>query len=140
MVLELVEKHSSQMDISVTSSGGSVWHDVLNQKWLIEFVGIWTISKVKSYIIGILLTITGNCDYNRAWHIHWLCRDNDVSFSSRLWIIYLLTKANLLVAHVWMAQRFTNNADTIDLVHWTVWWNNLFDVWVIIIIESDIRN
>jgi hypothetical protein len=46
VVLELVEKHTREVDISVTTSGGFVWHDVLNQDWLEELVGVWTISEM----------------------------------------------------------------------------------------------
>lgn len=64
MVLELVEKHTSEMDVCVTTGRGNVWKDILDQEWLIELVSVWTISEMKSDIIRELLTITRESDYN----------------------------------------------------------------------------
>lgn len=64
MVLELVEKHTSEMDVGVTTGRGNVWKDILDQEWLIELVSVWTISEMKSDIIRELLTITRESDYN----------------------------------------------------------------------------
>jgi hypothetical protein len=64
VVLELVEKHTSEMDVGVTTGRGNVWQNVLDQEWLIELISVWTISEVKSDIIRVLLTITRKSDYN----------------------------------------------------------------------------
>jgi hypothetical protein len=81
MVLELVEKHTSEMDVGVTTSSSHIWQDVLDQEWLVELVSVWTISEVKSDIIRVLLPITRKSDYHRAWHIHWLSLYNNIGVS-----------------------------------------------------------
>jgi hypothetical protein len=40
VVLELIVKHTSQMDVGVASSRGEVGQDVFNQEWLEELVGV----------------------------------------------------------------------------------------------------
>jgi hypothetical protein len=51
VIFELIEKHTSHMDIGVTTSRGDIWHNVLNQEWLVELVCVGAISEVKSYVI-----------------------------------------------------------------------------------------
>jgi hypothetical protein len=51
VILELVEKHTSQMDVSVTTGRGNIWHNVLDQEWLIELISVGAISEVKSDVI-----------------------------------------------------------------------------------------
>lgn len=102
MVLELVEKHTSQVDIGVTSSLGTVWQNIFNNNWLEEFVSIWCISKVKSNIIRVLLSITWHGNNYGAWNWDWLCLDDNICISCWLYIIYYLSKLHLFVAHVWM--------------------------------------
>ena len=40
MVLELVIKHASKMNVCVTTSRGKIREDVFNKEWLEELVGI----------------------------------------------------------------------------------------------------
>jgi hypothetical protein len=140
MVFELVKKHTGQMNIGVTTSRGNIWHDILNQEWLIVLVSVRAISEMKSNIIRVLLTVTRNSDDNGAWYIDWLSLYNHSSISCWLRIIDLLTEADLLVAHIWMTQRFTYDANSVCFVHWTVWWRYLLDIWVIVVQESNVWN
>lgn len=102
MVLELVEKHTSQVDIGVSSSLGTVWQNIFYNNWLEEFVSIWCISEMKSNIIWVLLSITWHGNNNRAWYWDWLCLDYNISISCWLYIVYYLSKPHLFVAHIWM--------------------------------------
>jgi hypothetical protein len=79
VVLELIEEHTGQMDIGVTSSSGNVWHNIFNKEWLIEFVSIRTISEMECDVIRILLSISGKGYDDRAWHIYWLGCDGNVT-------------------------------------------------------------
>jgi hypothetical protein len=58
VVLELIEKHTSQVNIGVTSGLGTVWQDVFDQDVLEVLVSVWSISEVKRNIVRVLLAIT----------------------------------------------------------------------------------
>lgn len=138
MILKLVKKHTCQMDFSVSSCLGAIWQDVFNDDALEVLVGVWSISEMEGDIVGVLLAVAGHCHNNRSWYRHWLRLHNNISIRCRLHFIHNLTKAYLLVAHVWMVQTLTDDVDCVGFVHWSIWWLYLFNIWIIIVEEGTV--
>jgi hypothetical protein len=81
VVLELIEKHTSQVDIGVSTSSGDVWKDIFNKDWLIELVCVRSISEMESSVIRELLSISRKSNDDRTWYINWGGVDDEVSVS-----------------------------------------------------------
>jgi len=139
MVLELIEKHTSEMDWSSTTDSSHVWCCVFNNPGLMENKSVWGISEMEGYVIIILLAISWDGNNWSTWNVDW----SSHHFNKSIWFVLhgevILSKSNLEVTHIVLHEIFTLDWDTSRLIERSIPWFDHINFGFIVIAESDIR-